>query len=275
MTGICMVVGASSGLGAATAASLAQSGYTVYACARSYVAGKAPPKGCHALAMDVTDEASIAEGVQHVLSAEGHIDSVVYCAAQIVQGPLELLPMEALQSVLDTNFVGAVRVMQAVLPSMRERRNGRIVLFSSINGLLAIPFTGAYIASKHALEGYAETLHMEVRRFGIHVTLLEPGDCSGGSQAYRAKADQARSSPYDRQFRAAARRIETDEAAGMKQERIARAVLSLLKRRKPPVRMMVAPIVQRAGVYLHDLLPTRLYSRLVEAMYCNDKEADE
>ena len=177
---VALVAGASSGLGRAVARRLAADGWRTYAGARAFARGEAPPEGCQAVPLDVTDGASVSDCVRRVLDAEGRIDALVNCAALLTLGSGEETSVEEIRRVLDTNFLGAVRMVQAVLPAMRAQGGGRIVQFSSLNGLFGIPFQGAYTASKHALEGWSECLAMETRPFGVQVTLVAPGDCRGG-----------------------------------------------------------------------------------------------
>lgn len=280
MAEVALVCGASSGLGARTALALAQAGYVTYAGARSFSGEKAPPRGCpegcRPLALDVTDDRSVEAAVSHIASAHGRLDVVVNCAAQIMLGAAEEVSLSELLGILETNFVGAARVARAALPVMRAQKKGRIVQFSSLNGLLAIPFTSAYIASKHAVEGYFEALAQEVRPFGVRVTLVEPGDCRSGSAAYRRHAERADSeeSPYRAAFLSASSKIRRDEDGGMRPEVVARAVVKVLQRKNPPARLAVARIGQRAGLWLHDLLPSRLFNWLIARMYCGKRQKE-
>jgi len=177
--------------------------------------------------------------------------------------------------VLDTNFVGMARVVQAVLPSMRARKSGLIVPFSSINGLLGTPFTSAYVASKHAVEGWAECLRMECRPFGIDVCVVRPGDHRSGGSAYRQRAAGAggQDSPYAGAYARGVAAIARDEAGGSDPERLARVVTRLIGREKrPPGQRVVARIDQRLAVWLHDLLPARAFSRVLGFYYLGGKQ---
>lgn len=266
---VAIVVGASSGLGHAVASKLAAEGIRTYAGARSFGIRKEPPEGCVPITLDVTDETAVQAAISHVLKTEGRIDILVNCAAFLTLGACEETSIEELQAVLQTNFIGMVRVTQAVLPIMRAQCAGHIIQFSSLNGLVAIPFQSAYIASKHAIEGWSEALAMEVRPFGISVTIMEPGDCSGGSDAYRLHAGAARhdASPYHHAYLSAVHRIHQDETHGQSPARIANAVYRVLTKKRPPVRVAVAKIDQRLAVWLHDLLPTRFFAWCIRVYY--------
>jgi len=125
--------------------------------------------------LDVRDEASVRAGVQTVFDQAGRIDALVNNAGSVVFGSLEETSIDEAKESFETNFFGVMRMCQAVLPIMRDQHLGRIVNISSVLGFLPAPFMGIYAAGKHALEGYSESLDHEVRRFGIRVSLIEPG----------------------------------------------------------------------------------------------------
>jgi len=265
-----LVAGASSGLGLAVAREAARAGHRVFAGARSFAGQEGDaPEGFYRLALNVTDTASVARAVSEVERLAGPIDVLILCAARIVLGSCEETSPEELDAVMDTNFVGIARVIQAVLPSMRARKGGLIVPFSSINGLLGTPFTGAYVASKHAVEGWAECLRMECQPFGVRVCVVRPGDHRSGSAAYRQYAAKAndQGSPYAAACAQGTAAIARDEAGGSDPERLARAVVRMIGAKRPPGQLAVARIDQRLAVWLHDLLPARIFSRILGLYY--------
>lgn len=270
-----LVAGASSGLGLAVAREAARAGHRVFAGARGFLdrEGEAP-EGFYRLALDVTDPDSVARSVREVERAAGPVDVLILCAARIVLGSCEETSPEELHAVLNTNFVGVARMVQAVLPSMRARKSGLIVPFTSINGLLGTPFTGAYVASKHAVEGWAECLRMECRPFGVEVCVVRPGDHRSGSLDYRQSAAKSggTGSPYAYACARGTATIARDEAGGSDPERLARAVTRLIgKERRLRGQRTVARIDQRLAVWLHDLLPTRVFSRVLGLYYVGGK----
>jgi NAD(P)-dependent dehydrogenase (short-subunit alcohol dehydrogenase family) len=161
-----LVTGASSGIGAACASRLARSGWRVLAGVREE--GQAP-EGCEELLLDVTDEAHV-EALRSVESLDGLVNN----AGIALAAPLEFIPVDELRRQLDVNVVGQVAVTQTLLPALR-RGKGRIVIVGSIAGRSALPFLGAYAASKHALEAIADSLRVELAPWGIHVSIIEPG----------------------------------------------------------------------------------------------------
>ena len=175
-----LITGANSGFGLLTARKFAEAGHTVQATLRN-------PEKAHALnelreaglaveilPLDVTDPDSIAAAIE-IASAAGPIDVLVNNAGFEVRGPVEQLSDELLQRQFDTNVMGVVRMVRAVAPGMRERKAGTIVNISSVAGVIASPYTGAYSASKHAVEALSEALWFELRPFGVRVVMIEPG----------------------------------------------------------------------------------------------------
>ena len=169
---IAYITGASSGLGAYTAQALANNGWTVVAGARSFT-GETDGRMTR-LPLDVTRDDSVRDFMERAKQI-GAPDAVIHCAAVLCFGSCEETALADYARVMETNFLGMVRVNKQVLPLMREKGGGKVVLFSSINGLMGLPFQSAYTASKHAIEGYAECLAQEAAPFGIQVMLIEPG----------------------------------------------------------------------------------------------------
>jgi deazaflavin-dependent oxidoreductase (nitroreductase family) len=170
---VALVTGAATGIGRATAELLVRRGHRVFGTSRDPSRVTAP-KGTEMVALDVTDGESVEAGVREVLERAGRVDVLINNVGYVLLGAAEETSLEELDAQIDTNFVGAVRVINAVLPSMRERGGGRIVNVSSLGGMAAPPFAGAYAASKFALEGYSEALRHEMLPFGVLVSLVEP-----------------------------------------------------------------------------------------------------
>jgi NAD(P)-dependent dehydrogenase (short-subunit alcohol dehydrogenase family) len=171
-----LVTGASSGIGRATTLALLRRGHDVYAAARRVrLMDDLVEAGARVLRMDVTDDADVQAGVDTIITERGRIDGLLANAGYVQMGVIETVSVADAQRQFDVNVFGAARVIKAVLPHMRARRGGRIVITSSIVGKIPVPGMAWYPASKHALEGFADALRMEVRRFGIHVAVIEPG----------------------------------------------------------------------------------------------------
>jgi len=191
---VAVITGVSSGIGNATARALVARGYRVFGTARSEAS--IVPEKVERVLLDVRDGESIQRGLDEVLAKVGHIDLLVNNAGGSLDGAFEETPLGQARDLFELNFFGAVRMTQAVLPAMRARKSGRIVFVSSVLGFLPAPFMGFYAASKHALEGLAESLDHETRTLGIRVALVEPGYTrtnfdANGSSAPALVADYA------------------------------------------------------------------------------------
>jgi NAD(P)-dependent dehydrogenase (short-subunit alcohol dehydrogenase family) len=168
-----LVTGASSGIGEATAQRLVTAGYKVYGTSRR--AAKASQRSFELLPLDVTSDESVEATVTEVLRLEGHIDLLVNNAGfGIAPAAAEESSIEQARSIFETNFFGIVRMTRAVVPHMRRRRAGRIVNIGSVLGFLPMPYAALYAATKHAVEGYSESLDHELRTRGIRVSVIEP-----------------------------------------------------------------------------------------------------
>lgn len=170
---ITLVTGVSSGIGREIAQLLAERGARVFGTVRNPETA-APIRGVEIIRMEVTDDSSVSEAVQGIIQKAGPVQCLVNNAGYAAFGALEETSMEEARQQFETNFFGVLRVTSAILPSMRQAGDGRIVNISSVVGFLPSPYMGIYAASKHALEGYTETLDHEVRRFGVRAILIQP-----------------------------------------------------------------------------------------------------
>ncbi len=170
---VAFVTGGSSGIGKAAALALARVGYRVIGTSRKAAPGEVRD-GIRMIACDVTDDGSVAKAVALAQAEHGRIDLLVNNAGYALSGAAEESSIEQVRSLFDTNFLGVVRVTNAVLPIMRQQGQGRILNTGSVLGLIPAPFGAYYGASKHAIEGYSESLDHEVRKFGIRVAVIEP-----------------------------------------------------------------------------------------------------
>lgn len=170
--GVALVTGASTGIGRATAKALKDAGFRVFGTSRRAVSEN--PDGITMLIGDVTDDASVAKLVDEVLANAGRIDLLVNNAGVGLLGGAEESSIAQAQVLFDVNLFGVLRMTNAVLPTMRRQARGRIINMSSVMGLIPAPYLALYSSTKHALEGYSESLDHELRAFGIRVVLVEP-----------------------------------------------------------------------------------------------------
>jgi NAD(P)-dependent dehydrogenase (short-subunit alcohol dehydrogenase family) len=253
---VVLITGASAGIGQQAADRLHRDGWTVVGASRRGTASG----GWTPLVMNVDDDESVDAGVRGVVAAHGRLDAVVACAGWGLAGAVEQTPIAQAKEQLETNFWGAVRVVQAVLPSMRERGSGRIVLVSSIGGIVGIPFQAFYSASKFALEGYGEALSYEVAPFGIQVTLVEPGNVRTEFTASRRDVVPPEGAdPYAAMVGKAVGVMARDEADGIGPDAVAASIARVLGSDRPRRRVSVAKVDERVGIIAKRLLPYRLF----------------
>src|SRR6476620_11201495 len=186
--GVALVTGASSGIGYATTKALQGAGYRVFGTSRRAVTERSD--GVAMLTCDVTDDSSVAKLVDEVLTKAGRIDVLVNNAGLGLLGGAEESSIAQAQALFDVNVFGVFRMTNAVLPAMRRQGKGRIINMSSILGLIPAPYNALYASTKHAVEGYSESLDHELRAFGIRVVLVEPAYTRTSFEENLAKPDQ-------------------------------------------------------------------------------------
>ena len=170
---IALVTGASSGIGEATAQRLAAAGYKVYGTSRQGARSGQRPFAM--LPLDVTSDESVDAAVRDLIRLEGHIDLLVNNAGfGVAPGGAEESSIQQAKAIFETNFFGLIRMTRAVVPHMRRQGNGRIINIGSVLGFLPMPYGALYSATKHAVEGYSESLDHELRTRGIRVSVIEP-----------------------------------------------------------------------------------------------------
>ena len=266
MTKVILVTGASSGIGYDAAEAFVRQGHRVYAAARR-VERMEPLKalGVVPLRMDVTDEASLEAGVRTVLEAEGRIDALVNNAGYGYFGAIENVPLEEARRQLEVNVFGLARLCQLVIPSMRAQGSGRIVNISSVAGKTVLYFGGWYHVSKFSVEALSDALRMELKPFGIDVSMIEPGGIktNWGIIAADHLAESSKGTPYEAE---GLRESETMRKAYSmrllsKPSVVTRAISRAVNSRRPRARYRVG---FGAGtlLFLHAILPTRWWDAL-------------
>ena len=223
-------------------------------------AEKEPTNNLESLEMDVDDDRSVERAVGRVLQAAGRVDVLVNNAGFGIAGSIEDTSIGEAKAIFETNLFGVMRVCKAVLPSMREEGSGLIVNIASLAGRIALPFQGLYTATKFALEGLTETLRMEVRPFGIHVAMIEPGDFhTRFTDNRRWTAASQDVSVYKASALQALAVAASDETNGASPEIIARLLERIITHPSPRLRYSVGAVFQRAVATLKLFLPDRLF----------------
>jgi NAD(P)-dependent dehydrogenase (short-subunit alcohol dehydrogenase family) len=250
---VVLITGASSGIGRVTAELLAGRGHRVFGGARA--AATTPPlAGAELLPLDVRDEASVKTCVEAVRSRAGRIDVLINNAGVNLVGAVEETSISQAQALFDTNVLGVLRMIQAVLPGMRRQGSGLIVNISSILGFLPGPFMGVYASTKHAIEGLSESLDYEVRACGIRVVLIEPSYVRTSLDASAAQAE-GRIDAYAAQRLRTASAITHNTDTAPEPKIVAEEVLRAIE---GPYRMR-RPIGQAVLLaWLRRLLPARM-----------------
>lgn len=262
---VVFITGATSGIGAVCAQVFAERGMIVYGGGRRIAEETHSPEGAVLFPLDVTQDASIQHVVDTILDREGRLDMVINNAGFGIAGPLETTTIEEAKTQFETNFFGVHRVNRVVLPSLRRQGSGRIIIIGSIGGRIGLPFQGMYSATKFALEGYAEALAMEIRDWGLQVTLVEPGDFATGFTGERLITKTL--GPYKDQFQNALHTIQNDENGGKDPILIAQTLFRILQKRRGPRRLMVGAWDQKLAVKLRAWLPDTWFETLIRSHY--------
>src|SRR6184192_2027931 len=250
-----LVTGASSGIGEATAERLAMAGYKVYGTSRRVA--KASQRSFELLSLDVTSDQSVEAAVAEMLRVEGRIDLLVNNAGfSVAPAGAEESSIEQARAIFDTNFFGIVRMTRAVVPHMRHQGSGRIVNIGSVLGFLPAPYMALYSATKHALEGYSESLDHELRTRGIRVMVVEPAYTKTQFDANLLEPD-SKLDEY-REVRAAlGKQLKEVLATADEPAVVADAVLEAASAARPKLRYTAGPLARRMRL-LRRLAPAGL-----------------
>jgi NAD(P)-dependent dehydrogenase (short-subunit alcohol dehydrogenase family) len=240
---IALVTGASSGIGKATAERLANAGYKVYGTSRR--GAQAGQRSFGMLSLDVTSDESVAAAVNELMRVEGRIDLLVNNAGfGVAPAGAEESSIEQARSIFETNFFGIVRMTRAVVPYMRKQGGGRIINIGSVLGFLPMPYGALYAATKHAIEGYSESLDHELRTKGIRVSVIEPAYTQTPFDANFLEPD-AKLDEY-REVRAAVnKRVKEVMATAEQPGVVAAVVLQAASAPRPKLRYTAGPLANR------------------------------
>ncbi|MCX2481679.1 SDR family oxidoreductase [Pedobacter sp. MC2016-15] len=267
MKKVILVTGASSGIGRETANALQAAGHTVYGASRSVHALK--DIAFIPLKMDITDDESVKSGIETIIAAEGRIDVLINNAGIVLAGPLYDTSVEFAKKQFEVNFFGVVCVSTAVLPGMIERKKGLVINISSVAGLFGLPYVGTYVAAKFALEGYSQSLRMELQNTGVDVTVVNPGDFKTNNTSSREKLPF--SLPHEklkREYDAAIEIVEKNEVNGGNPAIVGKLITKIVGKSKPAHRYMVGAFDQtKLPLIVKALLPSTMFSKMINGYY--------
>jgi NAD(P)-dependent dehydrogenase (short-subunit alcohol dehydrogenase family) len=268
---VALVTGASSGIGLETAKALVQGDFAVYAVARRLEPmAQLEALGARVFAMDVTDDTSMTAGVDRVLAEQGRIDVLVNNAGYGSYGAVEDVPIDEARRQFEVNLFGLARLVQLVLPTMREQGSGRIINVSSIGGKIYEPLGAWYHATKFAVEGFSDSLRVELAPFGIDVVLIEPGPIitDWNSIARQNLAERSAEGPYASRAEAVTRVMASADrpGRGSMPDVVGRRIAAAATASRPRARY---PVGRGAGtiVRARRLLPDRAFDAIVSRVY--------
>ncbi len=260
MKKIALVTGASSGLGEALATLLAKKGYIVYGTSRK----SGDETRFRLLNMDVQNEGSVNAAVQQIIAEQGQIDVLINNAGVGIAGPLEVMSVDSIQQAFDTNVFGLIRVIQAVLPQMRQAQSGKIINISSIASEVALPYRAVYSATKAAVDRITEALRLEVGRFGIQVSAIQCGDIQTSITAHRIMEYAADNPAYNSVFAKVAQNMNDGVSKGSTAEYVATEIIQILEKEKMAKLYPVGKSYQKLSLKLKGLLPGSLFEKIIK-----------
>ena len=260
---VALVTGASSGIGKAAALALVQAGFDVVGTSRN-ASRVTPQRGVTFLDLDVTSDESVSTLVRGVIERFGRIDVLVNNAGTGAAGAAEESSVAQDQRVFDINFFGLIRMTKAVLPHMRAQGRGRIINISSVLGLVPAPFMASYAATKHAIEGYSESVDHELREYGVRVLLIEPAYTRTGFDANALQPDEPLPI-YAAQRQAFDRVMASAMAVGDDPATVARSIVAAATDPKPKLRYTAGSTAGRVSA-LRRFVPAWAFDRQIRKL---------
>jgi NAD(P)-dependent dehydrogenase (short-subunit alcohol dehydrogenase family) len=260
---VALVTGASSGIGKAAALALADAGFQVVGTSRN-TSRVTPPHGVTFLDLDVASDESVTTAVQRVIERFGRLDVLVNNAGTGAAGAAEESSVAQTQRIFNVNVFGLIRMTKAVLPHMRAQGRGRIINISSVLGLVPGPYMAAYAATKHAVEGYSESVDHEVREHGVRVLLVEPAYTKTGFDANAVQPDTPLAI-YAEQRQVFDRVLASAMEGGDDPAIVAKVIVASATDRKPKLRYTAGPRAGRVST-LRRIVPARAFDKQIRKL---------
>jgi len=263
---VVLITGASSGIGKSIAAYLVGKGLKVYGTSRRCENGQRD-NGIHFIKMDVTDDQSVIDGVNYLNEQEDKIDVLINNAGIGMVGSGEDSTPDEMKMQFETNYYGPVRVMQAVLPSMRAQKQGHIINISSLAGLFGLPYRGVYSAAKFALNGLTESMRMELLQFGVHAVVLCPGDYATAIKTSRIRVEKGDSSVYAEEFDMVHEKLNAELDHSGDPIEVAQTAWKIINKRNPKPYYISSSLFQKFVIHLRYWIPGRWFQWLMMRNY--------
>ena len=260
MNKVVFITGASSGIGKSTAEKFAKMGHIVYGMARREFS----LEGVHCLQGDVTCVQDIQKAYDTILAQQGRVDVVVNNAGMGISGPIEYAKEEAIRKQFEVNFFGVVNVNKIFLPAIKKSK-GHIISVSSVMAFIPLHFQAFYSATKAALDNYAIALRSEVKKFGVKVCNVQPGDIQTGFTDAREK-NLSGNKEYEKEEQLSTKKMEKSERNGMPPSRIANKIYKLSLKNNPPLTCTVG-FVYKLIKLLVKILPQRFVQFLADKLF--------
>lgn len=265
------ITGATSGIGAATALLLAQKGYQVWGTTRDLARVKSLPDELQTkvkfIKLDLTEDTSVKQGVAEFLKQSGgEIDILINNAGIPVFGPVEEYSLEKAKEIFNLNYFGPLRLIQALLPIMREKRNGLIINTSSLAGVFVIPFQVHYSATKFSIEALTEGLRQELRPFGVKIVCVEPGDIhtkTNENTVFDLKTD----TPYKKWTDLCWKTIEDNMKKAPEAKVVAQKMFQIIRKPNPRTRYTAGDLVSRAFPTISRFVSSGVKELLIRVFY--------
>jgi NADP-dependent 3-hydroxy acid dehydrogenase YdfG len=262
---VILVTGASSGIGEAISVLLHQKGHIVYGTGRN--SNGLHSSGFQMIPLNVNNSESVIEAVNFIVEKELRLDILVNNAGIGMAGVVEEISDEWATQIFDTNVIGLQRTCSAVIPQMRKQNYGKIINVGSMAGLIGLPFRAHYCATKFATEGYSEALSMELRKFGIKVSIIEPGDVKTTISNNRWELETDSNSAYYKDFNHVRNLFNNGVSNGYHPIEIAKIVETIVETKNPKFRYRKGNFFENFTLFVKKIVPFRLFEKLVCSYY--------
>ncbi len=263
---VIFITGGTSGIGKAIAELLYEEGHRIFVAGRR-VEDKFSETAISFLKMDVTNDESVAQGINKLIEQTGRIDVLIQCAGQGAIGPIEEFPCENVAEVFNLNLLGILRVNQAVIPFMRKQNSGKIIQISSLAAEAGLPFQGIYCASKAALDIFNESMRMEIRPFGIQSCVIQPGDFKTDVSLHRKIPAPAKNSPYKQHMEDIVNTATEKVQTAADPVKVARKVSKIVKKSNLKPKYRVGSFTELIMPKVKQIVPAKWFERMLLRYY--------